>query len=273
MNMKPEDTVRLFIGQESGPEGYVAFFEDTAGDAETPPGGYLYVKDSKADKIVRHLEIYKCTLEIKEGDVQIHWSSDGKKCGVSIWDKMQGIVDLASGQEVSAPLESRESPPITDPEWLNGFEDYLDQDQFIRARQRYWKEIAKGYDPSAKPRAEETTPLKTNFILKATGPDDLFAVFEDDGKTGYLYLYDSTVHKVIEHLLIYDRSERVNIVPQDVYVAWSEDGTKCGVAIWGKMRGIIDRVKKQEGRVKLESRDSPGIGDQEWLKGFEYLYS
>ena len=49
---------------------------------------------------------------------------------------------------------------------------------------------------------------------------------------------------------------------------WSEDGTKCGVAIWDKMRGIIDVASDREGRVWLENRDTPGIADREWLKGF-----
>lgn len=273
MDMKSEDPVRLFVAQDSGPEGYVAFFEDTVGHAETPPGGYLYVKDCAAQKITRHLEIYRQQLEINADDVQILWSSDGNKCGVIIWNKMRGIVNIATGQEISVLLENHESPAVTDPEWLKGFEDYLDESQFLRARQRYWKQMVKSYDPTVKTLSEEETPLTTNFVLYATGPDDLFTVFEDDGKTGYLYLYGSATQNIIEHLLIYDRSDKVNVTGQDAFVAWSEDGSKCGVAIWGKMRGVIDRVKKQEGRIKLEGRDTPGIDDQEWLKGFEYLYS
>ena len=53
--MKPKDPVRLFVGQDSGPARYGAFFEDTVGDKETPPGGYLYVTDYEAGKIVKHL--------------------------------------------------------------------------------------------------------------------------------------------------------------------------------------------------------------------------
>jgi hypothetical protein len=270
MNMKPEDPMRLFVEQEFGPEGYIAFFGDTIGDATTPPGGFLYIKACEEGRIIKHLGIYKRPLVIKENDVQILWSSNGNKCGVSIWGKMRGIINLADGQEISVLLENRESPGITDPEWLSGFEDYLDQDQFIRARQLYWKEMARRYDTNAKITPEQETPLTTNFILYSTGPDDLFAVFEDDGKTGYLYLYNSAEKKPLEHLLIYDA---VKVVPQDIWVGWSENGAKCGVAIWNKMRGIIDRIKKQEGRVKLESRNTPGIDDEEWLNGFEYLYS
>jgi len=38
--------------------------------------------------------------------------------------------------------------------------------------------------------------------------------------------------------------------------------------IWGKMRGIIDLASGGEGRVWMENRDTPGIGDQKWLAGF-----
>jgi hypothetical protein len=49
--------------------------------------------------------------------------------------------------------------------------------------------------------------------------NDLFAVFEDNRETGYLYLYNSKEQRVVEHLLIYDRSEEVNVVVRDVWVA------------------------------------------------------
>jgi hypothetical protein len=271
--MGKPDPVKVFVANVSGPQEYDAFFEDTVGDKETPPGGYLYVKKRDAEEVVRHLEIYKLPLEVNENDIEIFWSSDGKKCGISIWGRMRGIINIADGREISAPLVGHNSPAISDPDWLKGFDDYLDQNQFIRARQRYWKRMAKHFDPSAQISEEEETPIETNFVFYATGPDDLFAVFEDNSETGYLYLYDCRAQRVFEHLLIYDRSKEVNVVIGDVWVGWSEDGTKCGVAVWNKMRGIIDRVKKVEGRIKLESRRTPGIVDPEWLKGFEYLYS
>src|SRR5438270_6407796 len=85
MSMDTEGAVRIFVGDNAGPEGYVAFFEDTVGEEETPPGGYLYLEDRQREKIVRYLRIYKCQVEIKEEDVQIFWSSDGSKCGVAVW--------------------------------------------------------------------------------------------------------------------------------------------------------------------------------------------
>lgn len=106
------------------------------------------------------------------------------------------------------------------------------------------------------------------FIKEAAGPSGVFGVFEDDGETGYLYIYEPKGRGVLNHLHIYDRSSKVGVKEQDVEVAWSGDCKKCGVRIWGKMRGIIDLASKREGRVWLENRETPGISDPEWLRGF-----
>ena len=67
---------------------------------------------------------------------------------------------------------------------------------------------------------------------------------------------------------IYDCEEKLKVKEDDVEVLWSSDGSKCGVKIWGGMRGIIDLKKNIEGRVKLEKRDTPFIDDLDWLHGF-----
>jgi hypothetical protein len=41
-----------------------------------------------------------------------------------------------------------------------------------------------------------------------------------------------------------------------------------GVQIWGVMRGIINLATGEETRAWLENRDTPEIGNVEWLKGF-----
>jgi hypothetical protein len=270
-------TEEVFVGDTCGPDEYVAFFEATEGkpEEETPPGGYLYISDRKDQKIIRHLEIYdQLGLDIHEDDVQIFWSADGSKCGIAIWGRMRGVINLINGREVRFLLKDRHSDAITDREWLSGFENYLDQNHFIRARQRYWKEIVRQYE-NIKPRPEEGAAIETNFVHYKKGPDSLFAVFEDDNATGYLYLYDlydSQAGSVARHLHLYDRSPKLTVASRDVEVVWSEDGAKCGAIIWDKLRGIIDRAKDRPGRVWMESKDSPGINDQEWLTGFEYLF-
>jgi hypothetical protein len=108
--------------------------------------------------------------------------------------------------------------------------------------------------------------------LKRT--DDLAAVFEDDGTTGYLYLYREGGKQpgILRHLHVYDRNPRLKVSEGDVFVCWSADENKCGVVIHGKMRGIIDVKNNVEGRVWMETNESPGIGDEKWLKGFEAYF-
>ena len=108
----------------------------------------------------------------------------------------------------------------------------------------------------------------TSFIIHARGVGGRLGVFEDDGESGYLYLYEPQGRKVLRHLHIYDRTRNLDVSARDVQVTWSSDGTKVGVVIWGKMRGIIDTQNDRDGRVWLESRDTPGIADRDWLRGF-----
>ena len=246
-----------------GPDGLFAIFSEDEG------AGYFYIYKSENQEVLAQICIYESRQKfaVQESDIEVMWSTDYKKSGVAIWGQMRGIINPSNGEEKFARLEDHNSPGITDVEWLKGFDNYLDQNQFIRARQRYWKEMVKQHD-NIEPRPEQETPIETNFIRFARGPASWFAVFEDDGTTGYLYLYSSEERKVTRHLHLYDRSEKLGVTTEDVRVMWSERCNKCGVAIWGKMRGIIDIEKGQEGRVWLNSPQTPGIGDSEWLRGF-----
>jgi hypothetical protein len=144
-----------------------------------------------------------------------------------------------------------------------------DDCRFIEARQRYWKAILREHDPLAEIFPETELPSETKFIVCSSNDQHgLIAAFEDDGHTGYFYLYSSKEHLVVRHLHIFDNSRELAVSLADVEVQWSRDDTKCGVRIWGKMRGIIDIASNREGRVWIDHRDSPGIGDREWLEGF-----
>jgi hypothetical protein len=247
-----------------GPEGLFAILTEDEG------AGYFYVYKPETQTVLAQILIYESGHEfaVNQKDAQIMWSADNKKCGVIIWGTMRGIIDLSDGREICAPLQGRMSPPISDAEWLKGFDSYMDEEQFIRARQRYWKKYIQQQQPGVQPNPEGQTPIETNFIREAKGPSSLFGVFEDEGATGYLYLYDSAEQDILRHLHIYDASEKLSIAPEDVTVMWDGQGEKCGVAIWGKMRGIIDFRKGTEGRVWLQDRETPGIGDTNWLCGF-----
>jgi hypothetical protein len=268
----------LFIDVE-GPPGLFAVFEE---DAER--GGYQYLYQPDGAGIIRHLKIYDLTLRPlpDEDEIEVMWSSDQKKCGVAIWGRMRGVMDVVHGEDMSILLENKQSPAIVAPEWLTGFDSYLDQKKFIASRKRYWKDMARRYkeehqsDSASVSNGEGSTEdaeFSTNFVAYSQGPHRLFAVFEDDARVGHLYLYDLEDDNVVQDLQVYICSQQLQIRRRDVRLAWSKDGDKCGVIIWDKMRGIIDRAKKREGRVKLEDRNTPGIIDHQWLKGFEYLYS
>jgi len=107
------------------------------------------------------------------------------------------------------------------------------------------------------------------FVADTGGTEQNACFFEDDGETGYLYVSDRSEQAMIRHLQIYTNSAQLNVTEDDVRVVWSTDGTKCGVAIWGAMPGIIDLRQGIEGRAVIESRNSPPIQDREWLRGFE----
>ncbi len=249
-----------------GPDGLFAIFSEDEG------AGYFYVYKSQLQKVLAQIRIYKGEqkLSVQESDIRVMWSADYKKCAVAVWGKIRAIIEVANNREASLPLDSHDSPGITDVDLLEGFINYVDISKFIRARQRYWKAIIRKHEPNARPKPEEQTPTETNFIRDAKGPEFWFAVFEDDGTTGYLYLYTSRENRVLRHLHIYDRSRELSVSREDVEVLWSETYDKCGVTIWGKMRGIIDVTKEKEGRVWLQNRETPGICDEDWLSGFNW---
>jgi len=122
------DDVRVFVGDTEGPGDFVGFFED---DGET---GYLYVSNRKLDKVVKHVQIYSDAKAInpQEQDISVVWSSDGKKCGVIIFNGMRGIIDLEKRTEGRSKMTDRSSPSIEDPNWLNGFEKYLIESGFYK---------------------------------------------------------------------------------------------------------------------------------------------
>lgn len=110
-----------------------------------------------------------------------------------------------------------------------------------------------------------------NFIVADVGPNGLACVFEDDGETGYFYLYDKNGRGILDDLHIYTRAENIDITENEVAVLWSADGSKCGVLIRNGMRGILDIRRNRKIAVKFESPDSPPITDPEWLNSFRSL--
>lgn len=110
---------------------------------------------------------------------------------------------------------------------------------------------------------------KAGFVVTGNGPGSLVAFFEDDGATGYLYLFDDAKGAIIRALWVYNRSPTWEIVEDDVFITWSTDLTKCGVVIWQQMRAVMDVTTGAEHAVPITSRDTPGLTEARWLDGFE----
>jgi hypothetical protein len=90
------------------------------------------------------------------------------------------------------------------------------------------------------------------------------AIFEQDDATGYLYLANS--EKILHALHIYSRKPALNVAEQDVEVIWTDSGDRCGVKIFGKLRGVIGI----NGDIYRPANvmDSDGIVEAKWWRGF-----
>src|SRR5215831_10696123 len=108
-----------------------------------------------------------------------------------------------------------------------------------------------------------------DFIVDSPGPDQLSAVFEDQGGTGYLYLFDERAERILVDLLIYNESSYQRVGERDVTVLWSADGTKCGVSVLGKMRGVIELKNHSKARASIESEGPDATLTANWLEGFD----
>jgi hypothetical protein len=105
---------------------------------------------------------------------------------------------------------------------------------------------------------------KTDEFIVGTGINGYDAFFEQDDATGYLYLSDKT--GVLYDLHIYNRKPSFNVAEKDVQVVWTDSGDRCGVLIFGKLRGVIG-VNGDMCRP-AHVMDSGGIVKREWRRGF-----
>ncbi len=148
-----------------------------------------------------------------------------------------------------------------------------------KARVRFWKALARDIDTGRIPNTfappdgadAKLPPVRNQFVVAAPGPREYVGFFEQDDRTGYLYVLTRAKKQVIAYVQIYTCAARLKVRTKEVRVAWSADGDKCGVVIRGQMRGIIDLTKDRPGRASFLEATSPGINDFEWLRGFEDL--
>src|SRR5262245_13014362 len=71
-------------------------------------------------------------------------------------------------------------------------------------------------------------------------------VFEDDGRTGYLYAlhHDGSAQPIKDAVQIYDAQASANDHEHELTFRWSEDGVQCGLFLDGVLEGFVDFDRK-----------------------------
>jgi hypothetical protein len=249
-------------------DGLAAVFHEDDGE------GYFFLYKPAGREVLQQVQLYALPTvpPIREEDVEIFWSRDEKTAGISVWGRLRAILDVSGRDPEVCQIKTPDSLTIQAPDKASLFPEYLDRKIFLEARKRYWKNALIQARPDLPVSDQPTSLLETSFLIVALDSHrERAAVFEDEGETGYLYVYSVGAATVQRHVHVYDRSDALQIVRNSVDVLWSTDESKCGVRIWGQMRGIIDLRTRREGRAWLENRDTPGINEAEWLRGFELM--
>ncbi len=249
-------------------DGLAAIFHEDEGE------GYFFLYRPGSREVLRQVQLYRLPTvpSVREEDVEIFWSRDERKAGVSLWGRMRAILDVSGKDEEVCSIATPDSSAIQAPDTASFFPEFLDRKSFLEARKRYWKNVLIEARPDLSISDQPTSLLETCFLVVAVDSHgERAAVFEDEGETGYLYVFSLRAASVQTHVHVYDRSDALQMTKDSVEVLWSTDESKCAVRIWGKLRAIIDLRMKKEGRAWLENRDTPGISDKEWLRGFERM--
>jgi hypothetical protein len=254
--------------EKFGPKDVAGIFHEDGGE------GFFFLYDAKAERVLRQVQIYDhpTTPEMTSTQVEVIWSSDNRKAGITLWGRMRALLPLSETEREISYITERPEDAAIDATLLADFPQYLDRRKMLDARKRYWTDLLLQSKPDA---VISTVPLpltETAFMKAAfDSRRERAVVFEDDGETGYLYLFSAKAEGITKHLHIYDRSAQLRVSADDVDVVWSTDESKCAVVIWGQIRGIIDLRLNKEGRVLLKDPSTPGVNDRSWLKGFERM--
>jgi hypothetical protein len=122
------------------------------------------------------------------------------------------------------------------------------------------------------------------FTVQQEGQEGLVGIFEDDGETGTLYLFDSKVGDEEEGILawipVYVRSTAFAPVEGDIWVAWSIDFGKVAAIVKGVsqnpqdcFRAVIDSRSKQTRNRFMKDASAEPLKDSAWLAGFEWTWA
>lgn len=260
--------MRELLLEKLGPPDVAAVFHEDEGE------GYFVLYRLAREEVIQQVQLYPRAPhpEVQEEDVEIFWSQDQRKACISVWGRMRAILDVEGKEEKVCPLQTPDSPAIQSSDTTSEFPQYLDRKEFLEARKSYWKAALMRSRPDLKLPDQPISLLDTRFVVASVDSHGKrAAVFEDEGETGYLYVYSISTATIEAHVHVYDRTEALPVTRDSVDVLWSVDESKCAVRILGQWRGIIDTQRKREGRVWMEGRETPGISDKEWLRGFEVM--
>jgi hypothetical protein len=102
-------------------------------------------------------------------------------------------------------------------------------------------------------------------FIKGYQDDSRQWFFEQDDATGYLYV--GTLDAIAHALHIYNRKSELRVKDGDVEVVLNDDQTRCGVLIFGKLRGVLGFNGDAYRPANVMEGD--GVTDPNWTKGFE----
>jgi hypothetical protein len=125
---------------------------------------------------------------------------------------------------------------------------------------------------------------ESGFTIQQEGQEGLVGIFEDDGETGTLYLFDSTLDDGDQGILVwipvYVRSEAFQPSQSDVWVTWSIDFSKVAATVKGQnqspqdcFRPILDARSRQAANRFMREASAEPLRESEWLRGFEWTWT
>jgi hypothetical protein len=147
----------------------------------------------------------------------------------------------------------------------------LSYEEFVRARKLHWQQGAKCAGEGIVPPVSEAAQAAedaSNFMLYSSGPEGVFAVFEDSGQDGWFYLYSAQNKKILRCADIYNRAN-VAVDEDVVDIGWAVDGSACGLAVWGEFRAFLGVSNDLEMRKPVMNAEEDGIPANEWPAGFD----
>gem|GEM_PF-1330067 len=147
----------------------------------------------------------------------------------------------------------------------------LGYEEFVRARKAYWHPRGQpSRNGEAAPDSESTSLVQdgSDFMLYSAAPDDIFAVFEDFGGSGWFYLYDSREQKIFKSAYIYSRAT-VAVEEDVIDIGWAADDSCAGLAVWGEFRAFLGVANDVHIEMPVTHANEDGVPSAKWPAGFE----